>query len=59
MTPPDLPLGRRIKARLRREMLPLAKVLRKVAERIDPAGHVNYAQEGEDQLLLRLLDVRG
>src|SRR3954469_14517353 len=44
--------------RVKRGLLPLARVLRKIAGRIDPAGHVNYAQEGEDQLLLRLVDGR-
>lgn len=44
--------------RLKRGVLPLATVLRKIAHRIDPAGHVNYAQEGEDQLLLRLFNGR-
>lgn len=39
-------------------MLPLAKTLRRIASGIDPAGHVGYAQEGEDQLLLRLFDGR-
>jgi FkbM family methyltransferase len=43
---------------VKRRLLPLAKLLRKIAGRIDPAGHVNYAQEGEDQLLLRLVDGR-
>jgi FkbM family methyltransferase len=44
--------------RVKRGLLPLARVLRKIAGRIDPAGHVNYAQEGEDQVLLRLVDRR-
>lgn len=44
-----------IKSGMRRLLLPLAKTLRWMAGRIDPAGHTNYAQEGEDQILLRLL----
>ena len=59
MTAPGVPMVRSIKERVRQGLLPVAKVLRKFASRIDPAGHVNYAQEGEDQLLLRLFDGRG
>ena len=44
--------------RLRRLLLPLAGLLRRIAGKIDPAGRVIFSQEGEDQLLMRLLDGR-
>jgi FkbM family methyltransferase len=43
-----------IAGRLRRGLLPLARTLRTIAGGIDPAGHVTFAQEGEDRLLQRL-----
>ena len=43
---------------MRRSLLQLARTLRRIAGRIDPSGHVTYAQEGEDQILLRLFDGR-
>lgn len=49
---------RGILQRLRRSLLPLASILRRAAGTIDPAGRVTFSQEGEDQLLLRLLEGR-
>ncbi len=58
MTLPSDRMGQCIKARVWWEMLIVAKTLRRIAGRIDPAGYINYAQEGEDQLLLRLFEGR-
>src|SRR5258706_13433154 len=53
MTMLSAPIGQKSKERLKRDLLPLARILRRIASKIDPAGHVTFAQEGEDQLLQR------